>query len=69
MASVGVDVQLRGDAGSFERDEVAERVFDTVDVIVFVLEKKGWRSLGSDMGADVGIEFECGFGEGEVAGV
>src|SRR6185437_9197089 len=58
VASFGVEVELGGDAGVAKRDVVRERIVDVVDVIVFVLEKEGWRCVARDM--KVGTEHEIG---------
>src|SRR5882757_244146 len=69
MAAFGVDVHLDRDTGFLQRDEVGERVFDPVYIVVFVLQQEGGRGLAVDVRADVRVELERGFGKRQVAGI
>lgn len=66
VPAAGVRMHFDGHA-AFECREVDQHVLDAIDGVVFVLQQKRERCLGSDVHADIGIQQKTVLGERQVS--
>ncbi len=55
MTALRVGVQFHRHVGRFQSHVIAQRVFDTVHMIVLILQKECRRRLGGDVTLDIGV--------------